>query len=206
MRTAISIWNERIAPVFDVSKKLLVMEIKEGGIIVKSEVVSLDDDPLRKAAQIAAIEVQELVCGAISQPLHEMVMAHGIKIIPFMRGDLGEVIHAWLHGNLESDIFAMPGCHRRGRRRFSGIRNSYQEVNAMNRRERGMGAGSGKGAGGGQGQRKSGQGRGRMGGPLAAGAVGTCLCPKCGQTEPHERGVPCAQKQCPKCGTAMTRQ
>jgi hypothetical protein len=45
-----------------------------------------------------------------------------------------------------------------------------------------------------------------MGGPLAGGPVGTCLCPKCGHREPHERGVPCAQKRCPKCGTAMARE
>jgi NAD-dependent SIR2 family protein deacetylase len=45
-----------------------------------------------------------------------------------------------------------------------------------------------------------------MGGPLAGGAVGTCLCPNCGHREPHERGAPCVQKRCPKCGTAMTRE
>jgi hypothetical protein len=65
---------------------------------------------------------------------------------------------------------------------------------------------TGMGKRGGQGQNRDGQGRGRMGGPLAGGAVGTCLCPKCGRREPHERGVPCVQKQCPKCGTAMTRE
>jgi len=66
--------------------------------------------------------------------------------------------------------------------------------------------GAGRGlSGGGIGQ-GAGQGRGRKGSPLAAGVVGTCLCPKCGQTEPHERGVPCVERKCPKCGTAMIRQ
>jgi fructose-bisphosphate aldolase, class I len=41
----------------------------------------------------------------------------------------------------------------------------------------------GKGKGGGQGQGQGGQGRGRMGGPLAAGDIGTCLCPKKAQAE-----------------------
>ena len=64
----------------------------------------------------------------------------------------------------------------------------------------GMGRGRGRGAGGGQG------GGGRMGGPQAAGPGGTCVCPQCGTTVPHDRGVPCAQMKCPKCGAAMARQ
>ncbi len=35
------------------------------------------------------------------------------------------------------------------------------------------------------------------------GGSGECTCPKCGYKEPHTRGVPCTQKNCPKCGTPM---
>jgi len=30
-----------------------------------------------------------------------------------------------------------------------------------------------------------------------------CTCPKCGYTELCTRGVPCTERQCPKCGTYM---
>lgn len=62
---------------------------------------------------------------------------------------------------------------------------------------------SGRGNGGGQGV---GGGRGRKGGPIASGAVGTCRCPNCGHIQPHERGIPCTQVQCPKCKTSMVRE
>jgi len=62
---------------------------------------------------------------------------------------------------------------------------------------RGRGQGSGAGAGGPRG--------GRMGGPAAAGPDGDCLCPKCGYRAPHQRGVPCMQQACPKCGERMVR-
>ena len=48
------------------------------------------------------------------------------------------------------------------------------------------------------------QGRGRMRG-FAAGPIGECVCIKCKHKLPHERGTPCYQIKCPKCGAQMTR-
>ncbi len=63
------------------------------------------------------------------------------------------------------------------------------------------GAGPGTGRGMGMGQ---GQGLGRMGG-FTLGPGGNCVCPNCGQKMPHQRGVPCNNVKCSKCGTLMTR-
>ncbi len=68
---------------------------------------------------------------------------------------------------------------------------------------RGDGTGpTGQGPGAGRGR---GQGRGKMGGPLAAGPGGSCVCPKCGATVAHTVGQPCNSKSCPNCNTKMTR-
>jgi len=68
-----------------------------------------------------------------------------------------------------------------------------------------MPRGSGTGQGGGQGQGSGrGGGRGRMGG-MGIGPGGNCVCPNCGATAPHQRGAPCYQMKCPKCGAQMTR-
>ena len=65
----------------------------------------------------------------------------------------------------------------------------------------GSGPGTDRGAGTGGGR------RGRMGGSRAgAGPAGKCVCPKCGTTAPHEVGIPCSQKNCPKCGAKMVRK
>jgi len=41
-------------------------------------------------------------------------------------------------------------------------------------------------------------------GPEGAGGTDTCVCPECGETVPHKRGVPCNQVECPKCKVPMT--
>ncbi len=48
------------------------------------------------------------------------------------------------------------------------------------------------------------KGRGRMGG-TSMGPSGSCSCPECDHFVAHERGVPCAEMKCPKCGSKMAR-
>lgn len=57
-------------------------------------------------------------------------------------------------------------------------------------------AGQGLGRGGGRGRQPSGFG---------LGPGGECVCPNCGTKTSHQRGVPCYEHKCPKCGQAMTR-
>lgn len=38
-----------------------------------------------------------------------------------------------------------------------------------------------------------------------AGGPNVCVCPACGYSEPHQRGIPCNEHTCPKCGSRMTR-
>jgi len=50
--------------------------------------------------------------------------------------------------------------------------------------------------------------QGQMGGSLAAGPGGVCVCtnPECQSEISHHAGIPCYQVKCPKCGSPMIRQ
>jgi predicted Fe-Mo cluster-binding NifX family protein len=203
MKAAFSVWENRIAPVFDVARQMHLVEAKAGRIVSEREEAFPDDFPLRKAIRLAELGIDILICGAVSRPLRETIAAYGIRVIPFVAGELGDVKCAWLSGGEDIRRFAMPGCCGR-RKRGSKSLEAGKEDCAMRGRNRG-GTGQDAGTGQGAGTGRGGQGRGRTDGPFVAGPGGNCVCPSCGHQEPHAAGVPCLQKQCPKCGTAMAR-
>jgi predicted Fe-Mo cluster-binding NifX family protein len=119
-KAAFAIWNNRIAPVFDVARHLHLVEAESGRIVRETQELLADELPARKALHLAERNIEVLVCGAISRPLQELVTAYGIQVIPFIAGDLQEVVQVWLSGGSDWRPFAMPGC--RGRRRRRGRR------------------------------------------------------------------------------------
>jgi len=62
------------------------------------------------------------------------------------------------------------------------------------RRRPGFGRGLGQGGG-----------RGRQPSGFGLGPGGDCVCLNCGARAAHQRGIPCYEQKCPKCGASMTR-
>ena len=166
MRVAFSIWNERIAPVFDVSQQVIILNIEKGKVVERKEKELPDGDHFYKVGTLKNQNVQTLVCGAISRPLAEMAANSGIEVIPFIAGDVERVIEAYIAGGLPDPDLVMPGCCGE-RHRFQGSRcwrqgrdpheiikgkqtPNYERRKAMPRRD-GTGPGS-KGRGTGQGK------------------------------------------------------
>jgi predicted Fe-Mo cluster-binding NifX family protein len=200
MRAAFAVWNERIAPVFDVAGQLYLVEAENGSIVHEGRERLPCGEPAGKATRLSEMKLEVLVCGAISRPLQVMIEAYGIKVIPFIAGELHEIVRAFLSGTIGNGLFNMPGCWRTGRERFQGICRMYKEEQMNGKRSGGIGY-----LNGGQGQGGTGRRSGRMGGLNAAGPAGTCVCPQCGHKEPHKRGFPCFKQACSKCGNSMIR-
>ena len=114
-KTAFSYWNRRIAPVFDIAQRLHVVEVELGRITSETEETLTGDMMIQKVRYLAELGIGTLVCGAISTQFSELMVAYGIRVIPFVAGDLEEVIAAWCNGSLDSRNFDMPGCTERHR-------------------------------------------------------------------------------------------
>ena len=100
---------------FDVSRKILILDVDHGAVTGRREEPLEGNDPVQKAGKLVEWEVRKLICGAISRQLSSLFAAYGIRTIPFIAGDATEVIEAYLAGALPHPGLAMPGC--RGRRR-----------------------------------------------------------------------------------------
>ena len=153
MKTAFAYWDNRIVPVFDTAHKIHVVETESEKVVCETQETLSKDQPVHKALRLVELDIGVLVCGAISRPMYGLIDGYGIQVIPFVAGDLREVIQAWLSGNLERDAFTMPGC--RGRRIFN--KNNQKEVNNMPRRDGTGPEGHGPNTGKGRGRCKSGK-------------------------------------------------
>jgi predicted Fe-Mo cluster-binding NifX family protein len=193
MRIAIPHWQSRVSPVFDAAASVLLFDIEDGAERQREERQLTRTDPLARAGEFLKLGADVLICGAISAPLEAALVSADVQVIGFVCGPVEEVLGAYLSGELANPAFGMPGV-RGWRRRFGHRRDKMPK---------GFGMGSGRGRGGGGG--RTGSRGGRMGGPLAAGPGGSCVCPNCGEKTPHTAGQPCNRLKCPNCGTPMTR-
>lgn len=115
MKVAVPVWNERVAPLFDVCQKFCLADIRDDRIQTLTETGFREKEPAAKALQLQEMGVSILICGAISKPVQRLVAARDIQVIPFISGHSHEVIQAWLNNALDDSSYAMPGCcgHRR---------------------------------------------------------------------------------------------
>ncbi len=119
MKLAIAVWNGRVSPLFDTSKSLEVFDVENGKSVLRDEVPVPETEPFAKTAWLSELKIEALICGAISQPLAEMIVARGIRLISFIAGEKDEVLAAFASGTLPLRRLAMPGC-RCGRMRMRG--------------------------------------------------------------------------------------
>jgi predicted Fe-Mo cluster-binding NifX family protein len=114
MKLAIPIRDGRISPVFDAAGRFLVVEFEGREPARRSEYTVMEPGGEARAALLQELGVSMLICGAISNQAARIVERCGIELMPWLVGEIDDVIDAYCRGSLGGEGFIMPGC-RRGR-------------------------------------------------------------------------------------------
>ena len=120
MKIAITVWQDRISPVFDTSQWLEIFNIESGE--AKAHIENIEaSNPFDKVRLLKELKVDVLLCGAITRPMQNELIRSGIDVLPFVCGKAGELLDAFFqHKSLNA--FAMPGYNRQTRHRRRGFR------------------------------------------------------------------------------------
>lgn len=149
MKVALAVWENRISPLLDTARTLLIAELDQGVVVSTRQEMLRGENVQDLLVLLEVSGVETLVCGAVSRRFATWLSASGLKLLPFISGEVEEVLEAFLQDRLSSDpSFAMPGC--------------------------GHGGGRGAGAGGRCGIRHGGGGGGR--GRMRQGGAGDAFC------------------------------
>ena len=110
MKIAIPIWEGKVSPVFDCASRLMVVDVQGRRQKKLIETAITESNLSRRCNKLKGLGVELLICGAISSQLRNMLVALGIKVIPWISGQAEEVVHAYMDGSLCDGQFIMPGC------------------------------------------------------------------------------------------------
>ena len=116
MRIAIAHWTGRVSPVFDVSDRLLLIDIEDGREQRREDIKLTSDNPLERAKELSNLGTEILLCGAISNVMKVTLSGAGIQVFGFLCGDLEAVVGAFISGQLTDARFWMPGVREKRQR------------------------------------------------------------------------------------------
>ncbi len=112
-RIAITVWRNRVSPVFDASQRLLIVEI-EGGCVSGQYYHSFNPSLLEGLIDfLSQHEIVLLVCGAVTQETTDTLQQASVKVISFITGTEQEVLQMALLEKPTWDLLKMPGCRRK---------------------------------------------------------------------------------------------
>lgn len=121
MTVAIPVFESRVSPRFDHAPDMLLITV-DGENITRRERFSMGgQNPLARVNWVYQRGVDVVVCGGINRFTLRCLIRRGVRVFPWVTGDIEEVIQLLLRGQLRSGLVVGPGgrCRqwrRRGKR------------------------------------------------------------------------------------------
>jgi len=132
MKLAITVWEDRVSPLCDTARSLLIAEVDQRGVRNEGRITIEADAPADRVSKLMSLGVDILICGAITESLSVLMKRHAIQVIPFVKGSVSSVLDAFSRQRLKQSEFQMPGCgsgrKRHFRRRLGNRRSRSQNL------------------------------------------------------------------------------
>lgn len=179
---AIPVLRTRVAPVLDWCSRIQIFPLEPSSEGAGQELSLPHLEADQRLQVLEQKGVTTLICGALSAELLQYARRLRINIICGVAGEIPDVLRSYWQNRLDQPRFWLPGC--RGPRCYRGGLS----------RKRGS-------------CRRLGEEGDPLSQPPASGRnlEEMCLCPACGATVAHKRGIPCFTMRCSQCGQAMVR-
>jgi len=109
MKIIIPQHNARISPVFDWSRKALEINVNLGMEVQRRTIDFSSLYGLARVQKLVERGVTIVLCGGISLQLEGCMIHYGIRIIPWISGNIDDVIHNYLKDTFYPQQWLMPG-------------------------------------------------------------------------------------------------
>ena len=110
MKIAITTWGNRVSPVFDSARTLLIADIIDQTVQDHSYAEFTPGNLIALMAQLRQQKVSTLICGAISTRPANAIVDGKIRLISFVSGNAMEILQVFARKNSLDPTFMMPGC------------------------------------------------------------------------------------------------
>lgn len=126
MNICLAVYRDRIASLLETADRLIIVRPPD------YEMSQLQSIPISNSAHHEMLQilrsnnVSTLICGAISGCVWDFFQANKIDVVPWITGNIVEVVAALRSNSLLSSNLIMPGCRKPGRFRHGPGRKGHR--------------------------------------------------------------------------------
>lgn len=109
MNIAITIWGNRISPVFDSANTLMIAQIEDSKVAHR-QFKKFNPKPIHQiASTLNNFQIDVLICGAITEIQSKTIEKTGIALFSFITGNADKALVSLLKKPNQISKFLMPG-------------------------------------------------------------------------------------------------
>jgi len=100
MKIAIPFFRNRVSNRLDSSENFLIVSLEKGFIKSRKKIRLLHSEPVMMVNILTQLDINVLICGGITEYYTKKFSRTRIQVIPWIIGDLEDVLDSFLQGRL----------------------------------------------------------------------------------------------------------